>query len=229
MCFSPEASFGLGAVLLPAGAYCVRTALKQKASWLPLGITPLLLGVQQVCEGLVWVGLRSEEATLVRPASLVFLFFGLAVWPFWMPVAAACIESRPAARRVWFAMAVLGLGWLVLLYLPILHDPDRYLTTRVEHHSIAYEYAEVPVVRAIPPELFRLLYAVLGGLPLIACSDGRVRLFGILLGVAAVVSRLMFVYAFASVWCFFAAALSFYLCYALTRRPNPHGGPPLAA
>ncbi len=225
MCFSPEASFALGTVLLPAGAYCVRTAVKRNASWLPLALTPLLFGVQQVSEGLVWVGLRSEEATLVRPASLIFLFFGLALWPFWMPLAAAWIESRPAARRVWFAMAVLGLGWFVLLYLPILYDPDRYLTTRVEHHSIAYDYTEVPVVRAVPPELFRFIYAIIGGLPLIGCSDGRVRVFGILLGVAAVVSRLVFVYAFASVWCFFAAALTLYLCHALTRIAKP----PLAA
>ena len=79
MCFSPEASFGLGAVLLPAGAYCVRTAVKRNPPWLPLALTPLLFGAQQVCEGLVWVGLRAEEATLVRPASLLFLFFGLAI------------------------------------------------------------------------------------------------------------------------------------------------------
>jgi len=226
MCFSPEASFALGAVLLPAGAYCVRIAIKRNASWLPLAITPFLFGVQQVCEGLVWVGLRSEEATLVRPASLIFLFFVLALWPFWMPLAAAWIDARPAAQRAWFALALLGLGWFVLLYLPILYDPDRYLTIRVEHHSIVYDYTEVPVVRAVPSELFRLIYAIIGGLPLIACSDGRVRVFGILLGVAAVVSRLVFAYAFVSVWCFFAAALTLYLCHALTRRGERGCEPP---
>jgi len=221
MCFSAEASFGLGAVLLPAGVYCVRTAAKRNPAWLPLAITPLLFGVQQVSEGLVWVGLRAEAPGLVRPASLAFLFFALAAWPFWMPLSATFIESRPRARRIWLSMAVLGLGWFVLLYLPILLDPDRYLTTRVVHHSIAYDYTEVPVVRAVPPELFRAIYAVIGGLPLIACSDGRVRLFGLLLGGAAVVSRLAFVYAFASVWCFFAAALTLYLCWTLGRMKEP--------
>jgi hypothetical protein len=218
MCFSPEASFGLGAVLLPAGMCCVRFAARWNTPWLPLALTPLLFGVQQMSEGLVWVGLRAQDPVLVRSASLVFLFFGLALWPFWMPVAAGCIEARPAARRVWFAMAVLGLVWFILLYLPILHNPDRYLTTRVEHHSIVYDYREVPVVRAVPPELFRLLYALIGGLPLLACSDGRVRVFGLLLGGSAIVTRLLFVYAFASVWCFFAAVLTLYLCHALTRR-----------
>ena len=71
----------------------------------------------------------------------------------------------------------------------------------------------------------QLIYAIIGGLPLIGCSDGRVRVFGILLGVAAVVSRLVFVYAFASVWCFFAAALTLHLCHALTQIAKP----PLAA
>jgi len=221
MCFSPEASFGLGALLLPAGVHCVRTAAKRNRAWLPLAVTPLLFGVQQVCEGLVWVGLRTDNPGLVRPASLVFLFFALAAWPFWMPISAGCIESRPGARRLWFAMAFLGLGWFVLLYLPILLDPARYLATRVVHHSIAYDYTEVPVVRAVPPELFRGIYAVIGGLPLIACSDGRVRLFGVLLGGAAVVSRLAFVHAFASVWCFFAAALTLYLCWIVGTLKEP--------
>ena len=222
MCFSPEASFTVAGLLLPAGLYCVRTAARRKPSWLPLAITPLLFGVQQVCEGLVWMGLRTQDAALVRTASLVFLFFALA-WPFWMPVAAACIESRPAARRVWFSLSVLGLGWLGLLYLPLVHDPDQYLTVRVDHHSIAYDYTQVPVVRVVPPILFRGLYAVIGGLPLIACSDGRVRQFGVLLGVAAVVTLLAFVYAFASVWCFFAAVLAFSLCHSLFEMTREDG------
>src|SRR5262249_46083611 len=147
MCFAPEASFALGGVLLGAGAHCVRTAARRNRSWLLLAVTPVLFGVQQVSEGLVWVGLRGEEAALVRPASLFFLFFALALWPFWMPLAAARIEARAAARRAWFALAVLGLGWFVLLYGPIIYDPDRYLTTpRVVHHSIVYDYTEVPVV-----------------------------------------------------------------------------------
>jgi hypothetical protein len=44
---------------------------------------------------------------------------------------------------------------------------------------------------------------------------------------SAVAAALLFEHAFVSVWCFFAAALSAYLCYVFRAMPEP-GGPPTA-
>jgi len=219
MCFSAEASFGLGAGLIATGVACVRRAWKRAPANLPLAATPLLFGVQQVCEGFVWVGLGREDAVLVRSASLAFLFFALAFWPFWLPLCVTFVESRPKWRLLWAGMVLLSLAWAVLLYLPILCEPERYLTTEVRHHSILYESSKVPFARLMPQTVLRILYMVLGGTALVAGADVIARRFGILLGAAAVVSRVIFAYAFASVWFFFAAALSFYLYFALSHIP----------
>jgi hypothetical protein len=219
VCFSPEASFGLGTGLIVTGAVCVRTAWKRSPAHLPLAATPLLFGVQQLLEGLVWVGLGRDDPALVRSASVAYLFFALAFWPFWLPLCATFVESRPRWRRAWAVMVLLGLAWAALLYGPILLSPERYLTTEIKHHSILYESSRVPFASLMPQTLLRVLYMLLGGTALVAGSDATARGFGILLGLAAVISRLVFAHAFASVWCFFAAALSFYLCYALSRVP----------
>jgi uncharacterized protein DUF6629 len=220
LCFSAEASFGMGAGLVITGAVCVRTAWKRTPAHLPLAATPLLFGVQQLLEGVVWVGLGRDDASLVRSASVAYLFFALAFWPFWLPLCATFVESRARWRRAWAAMVLLGLAWAALLYGPILCAPERYLKTEIKHHSIEYKSSEVPFARLMPQTLLRLLYMILGGTALIAGSDETARRFGILLGLAAVLSRVVFAHAFASVWCFFAAALSFYLCYALCRVPT---------
>ena len=73
-------------------------------------------------------------------------------------------------------------------------------------------------------EAVRGVYMLMGGLPLLLCSDHRARNFGILLGVAAVITRLVYAHAFASVWCFFAAVLAVYLCIALRRPATEQGG-----
>lgn len=36
MCFSPEASFTVGAALLPAGVYCTQAAVRKDARFVPL-------------------------------------------------------------------------------------------------------------------------------------------------------------------------------------------------
>ena len=219
MCFSAEASFGLGAGLIVTGGVCVRTAWKRSPTHVPLAATPLLFGVQQLCEGLVWVGLGREDAPLVRSASLAYLFFALAFWPFYLPLCVTFIESRPPWRRLWAGMVLLSLAWAAVLYLPILREPERYLSTEVRHHSILYETSRVPFAQLVHQTLLRILYMILGGTALVLGSDVTARRFGMLLGAAAVVSWLVFAYAFASVWCFLAAVLSFYLCFALSRIP----------
>src|SRR6187431_977619 len=98
MCFSAEASFAVGAALLPAGFYCVRQAFHKRLSYLGLAAMPLFFGVQQISEGFVWLSLGHGDAAHARTASLVFLIFAFGVWPFWLPFQAALME-RQLGRR----------------------------------------------------------------------------------------------------------------------------------
>ena len=78
MCFSPEASFALGAVLLPAGAYCMRTAIKRNPAWLPLAVTPFLFGFQRHL--LDW-SLRNGRSAVFADCGLGKTPIALSWWP----------------------------------------------------------------------------------------------------------------------------------------------------
>jgi hypothetical protein len=219
MCLSAEASFGVGALLVPASVYCVRAALRKDVAYLPLAAVPLLFAAQQLAEGLVWVGIGRGDSLLVQRASLAFLYFALAFWPFWIPFCALFIERRFLQRSLLLIITLSSLLWCAVFYVPLLLETERYLTTQLVHHSIQYHYTDLPVYQYVPQNLLRLLYFATIAIPLLLCSVGTDKIFGALLGTSALLSQLIFWYAFVSVWCFFAAVLALYLCYAFYKLP----------
>jgi hypothetical protein len=183
-------------------------------------MVPPLFGIQQVAEGLVWIGLDQGIAPLAQSASLVFLFFALSFWPVWLPFCVLIVETRKAAKVVIGMMMVPGLAWTALLYLPILHNPDQWLTTEVVCHSVRYNYSRLPVFQVLPQEAARLCYALPIAVSFLITGNSPVRIFGFLLTAAALVSELVFWYAFTSVWCFLAAGLALFLCVVFAKLPD---------
>ncbi len=224
MCLSAEASFTAGTALLLAGGYCLREASRKSWRYLPLAAIPFFFGVQQIGEGFVWIGLHRDDPALVRAASLWFLFFALSFWPFWIAFTACFLEANPGRRWLPIGLAVVGLAWLGVLYIPLLLDANL-LTVRVVHHSIQYSYDELPIYRYISPTGLRLVYLLNVGLPLLHFGGHGPRRFGLLLAGATLVSFLVFSYAFVSVWCFMAAILALYLCSILHNLPVGSASP----
>ncbi len=244
MCFSAEASFGVAAVLAPAGAYCIRGAFRKKLAYLPMAAIPVFFGLQQFAEGLVWVGLARQDRHFVHAASLFYLFFALPFWPFWIPFCAFISESCP--KKKWFIgfISLVGLAVGLVLYLPIV-DPDL-LETRLADHSSHYDIAAGstpkgtfpvenehphPSIRydisrglafaLLPPLAWQLLYLGVVAAPFAVSSTKGYLGLGIALLLSAMVSHLFFRYAFVSVWCFFAALLSMVLCHFFWKMPMP--------
>jgi len=217
MCFSAEASFGVGAVLLPAGCYCIRQALRKRLACLPLALIPVVFSLQQLSEGLVWVGLRRNDPILVTAASLSFLFFALSFWPFWVPFCVLVTERRGPVRVGFAAIALLGVAFSSFIYAPLVLDPGRWLQVGVRHHSIQYQIGSLPVFDELSRPWWHLFYLVLVATPLLASPDRRFALYYITVAAAAAISHVVFWYAYISVWCFFAAILSSQLCYIFYR------------
>ena len=96
-------------MLVPVGVYCMKNAVQRDRSTLPVAAIPLVFGVQQACEGLVWVGIHRADAALMRLAATGFLFFALAFWLFWIPFCAVFLDPRRAVKRLLAVMALLGL------------------------------------------------------------------------------------------------------------------------
>ena len=219
MCFSAEASFAVGGALIPAGAYCLWSAAVKKPSYLGLAAVPLVFGIQQLGEGFVWLGLHAEDPVQIRTASLFFLFFALAFWPFWFPFTATLMERERRRKILFGALTVLASAWFWFLFLPLAFGPASMLTTDADHHSIAYHYSEVPLIQAGNKLVLRALYFGCVALPMVLGSENLGRIPGLVLGGSAVFAAIVYHYAFVSVWCFFAAVLAGYLCWIFYQLP----------
>ncbi|MDB5309924.1 MAG: hypothetical protein JWO38_4126 [Gemmataceae bacterium] len=219
MCFSPEASFAVGGALVPVGGYCLWAAWRKARRLLPLAVVPVLLAAQQISEGFVWLALGAGDTAGARPPALVFLFFAFAFWPFWFPFVAAVGETRPAHRRRLLVVAALTSGWFWVLFYPLLTDPAGRLTPIITHHSIRYA-TTLQVDEYVPRVVVRVAYLLSIAAPLLLGPRLVGPLPGLLMAGSAAVTAAVFEYAFASVWCFFAALLGLGLCSLFYRLPD---------
>ncbi len=219
VCFSAQASFTVGTALVPAGLYCIWSAWVKKRAFLGLAVVPLVFGVQQIGEGFVWTGINSGDAEQTRLASLFFLFFALAFWPFWFPVLTTIMEPIPKRRWIFGAVSVVAASWFWILFWPLVVDPSL-LETRVDHHSIRYAYDGLAIYNYIDKTPLRVLYLLSVAIPPMFSSENLGRIPGLVLGASALLAATVYHYAFVSVWCFFAAVLAISMCVMFYRLPG---------
>jgi hypothetical protein len=222
MCFSAEVSFAVGGALVPVGGYCATAALRKRPSLLGLALMPLFFGVQQISEGFVWQGLHHPDPHLTQIASLAFLFFALAFWPFWFPLFAMLMEPKAARKWLLAGVCVLATAWFWMLWLPLLLDPETLLKTEVVNHSISYEFSNLPVFQLpyTSKPFMRILYFLTLASPFVFTTERAGRLPGVMLAASALICVLIYSYAFVSVWCFFAAIMSAYIAWVMHRVPG---------
>ena len=217
MCFSAEASFGLFVALLSGGVYCVKNALSKNRLLLPVAIIPILFAVQQFSEGWVWIGLRWENAALVRMFALVFLAFAIVFWPFWVPFC-AFVTGKRKEKIIFGFLSVLGLVIGLGVYVPLFISVDSPVAD-VINHAIHYNVSGSTTFQFVPVLLWEAMYIAIIASPLFASNSRKILYLGIAIVLSAAVSYLIFWFAFTSVWCFFAALLSLYLCIVFRNLP----------
>ncbi|MBN0509414.1 hypothetical protein JTM45_33900, partial [Pseudomonas aeruginosa] len=110
---SAPASFTAAAVLLGLGTVTMRRARSRRE--LPYAAIPLLFGVQQLLEGMLWLTFPDRAPLLNVALTHLYSFFSHVLWPIYVPLAALALESVRWRRRVLVAIAVAGA--LVGLYL----------------------------------------------------------------------------------------------------------------
>jgi Family of unknown function (DUF6629) len=218
LCISASVSFGLCGLLLVNGALCVAGAVRCDRRLLPLAVIPVVFGIQQFCEGWVWVGVNGANAGLVKVSALAYLFFALFFWLMWVPFSTTLIEPRRRVKAgLWVFMAV-GAALGGSLYLPILMRPE-WLAVDVVGHSIHYNIDASLVERVLSGLVWQLVYVAVVAVPFMASPIRRLFHFGLAAVLSAAVSMVFFPSTAASVWCFFAAVLSLYLSGLFYRMP----------
>lgn len=73
MCFSASASFVAGTSLSAFGAATLRNTLSGAER--PFAMIPLLFGIQQITEGIIWVTFTQEASALKQAMTYVYSVF----------------------------------------------------------------------------------------------------------------------------------------------------------
>jgi hypothetical protein len=211
MCFSAEVSFVSAALLIPAGTFTMLKAYGKDPRYLPFATLPLLFGLQQFFEGLVWSSGQGEAVWTTR-YSLAYMFFSWLAWPVWVPYSAFFLE--PCRRRhLYLLLAILGGMIGALQYLPYFAH-DGWLTTNFLDNAISYQGTHL-LDLIVRPEFTYVLYLIVIIAPLVTSSIKEVNIFGYLVTIVLIITFTFFQFAYISVFCFGGAIMSLYIIYMI--------------
>jgi hypothetical protein len=209
MCFSPETSYALGAILLSGGGVSLYKAIKISPRYIPMALMPLFVGIQQIGEGAVWTGLDTGCEPATRAGSFVFLFFAWVVWPFWIPFMTWFLEPDRDHRRILACFMAAGAVCGLSMYVPYIWHPE-WVSAEINHNSISYVHHLWAQTYVSPVALYAIYLSIIGLAPVLS-SHLHVKLFGIALIVATNIVYAFYTYAETSVLCFFAGAMTMLL------------------
>jgi hypothetical protein len=217
VCFSPQGDLAGGLVVTAIGADACRH-LRGRKTHLLLAATPLLLGVHQIDESLVWWSLDGDVShTVGRIAMWIYLVIALVVVPILVPVAIWRLTPSPTRRLAISSFVALGIGVAAVLIVTMLYGP---VTVRRGSYHLAYSIGLQHGIVIVG------LYIVATCGSLLISGYRHIVIFGLgNLIVVAVLARLT-ADGFASLWCFYAAltsaAISLHLRYGKAHRDHPY-------
>src|SRR3989344_1274579 len=197
MCFSATASFAAGAVLSATGAVTIKKARTKNEG--PFAAIPLLFGIQQAVEGVVWLSFGYGTPFFGQVATYAFVFFAYVLWPTFVPFSIRSIEKDPHRKQILSVFLGLGVGVSLYLLYFILSHP---MTAHVVNKSIVYP---------LPAQYgaFTMgLYLLATSVSFFFSSNKILNIFGTLVLLSFAAAYYFYTAAFASTWCFFAAILS---------------------
>jgi len=211
MCFSATADF-VGSTVLGAVGVATLREVKDRREIL-LAAMPCLFAAHEFIEGFVWLGLEGHLPMWVaHNAGSAYVLYAYGLLPFLLPFSVFLIEPTKRQRRRMMGFVILG----GMLSLYMLWGLIAYPTSiAMQEHTVVYGN----VIAITTPVAVLYVIATCGALffsgfrTLVAL--GWANLIGLL--VVSVVRH----YAFTSVWCAYAAAVSV-MIYFFFRRTRVH-------
>ncbi len=207
MCFSASASFGAGAILVGAGVYAIKTI--ESPRMLAFASVPIIFGVQQLSEGLLWLSFSNPDFVSWRNISIYsFIFFAQVIWPVWVPFAVGLMEpDKTRKKMISYFMWIGGAFSIYIIYCLFTYEVSAIIEAR--HIRYLIDFPNLGLRRSI--------YILITLVPIFLSSLRWMKVLGgAFLGSLVLTYMLYNKFHFLfSVWCFFAAILSVLVLFVI--------------
>lgn len=203
------ANFTLAGMLLIIGVLTLNK-VSQPNEWV-FATLPLLFGLHQFDQGIVWLGLYHFVGPLtLQVAATLFVFYAQAMLPFWVPLAVWLLERQGPKKRFLGALVLIGallaayVGWGL-----------AYRPTHVYVHNSSLVY-DNPATQHL---WIAALYILTTCGSLILSRSVSIQIFGWLNLAGLTLVYIVAHYSFTALWCLYAALVSVLLyLYFIERR-----------
>lgn len=200
MCFSANASFTAGVVLTVIGVALIRKT-HHRRQYIFASI-PLIFGVQQLSEGVLWLTLLNPEyANLQKIFTYIYVLFAQTVWPIWVPIAILLLEKEATRKNIQRFFVLSGLiAGVYLGYCLFTFNVEAKIIGR--HIDYIQDYPENTAIFSI------VLYGLATIVPSFFSHIKRMWLLGFTILIAYIITYIFFNHYVLSVWCFFSSLIS---------------------
>lgn len=199
MCFSTTASFSSGIGLLICGIASIYRAQNNKRLQM-IAYIPLIFGIQQLAEGVVWLSFVNPTFTQIRMiAAHFFLAIAGIVWPIWIPT--SLIKYQQNGKYLincLLAGIIFALSFIIYLCV--------YPISVLNPCNIVYDFGTIPIWLQGISTFFYTMATII---PFYFTSNRMLWFIGGLAAFSYIFTYIFYIEAFTSVWCFFAALISF--------------------
>jgi hypothetical protein len=200
MCFSATASFSAGVVLTVIGIASIKKT--HHKSQLLFASIPLIFGVQQISEGVLWLTISNPDYFNIQNIfTHIYLFVAQIVWPIWVPLALLLLEKNETRKNI--QRVLVGAGLLVGVYLSYC-----LIMFTVESEIVGYH---IKYVQDYPSYFLYYgitLYILATVVPTFFSHIKRMWILGITIIISYIISAIFFQFYILSVWCFFSSIIS---------------------
>lgn len=195
MCFSATASFTSGIILIVAGIFTL-LQVKSKSS-IPFASIPLIFGIQQIIEGMVWISFNSSifHSIVVN----LFVFIAYVFWPIYVPITILLLEKNVLRKKI---LWVISLIWAIIGIYLFIHILYSWVTSSIVSNSICYQ---VPIT--YPFVSFSIYFLSVCSWILVSSSQ-KIRIFWTTVLISFFIAHIFYPETSFSVWCFFSAVFS---------------------
>ena len=208
MCFSVQADVVAGAVVLPMAFVSLREVRHVRE--VPFASLPLLFALHQLTEAVIWARYDgyAVSQSVWEAAVWVYVGFAMVVLPTLFPLSVLLLEPQGARRRV---APFVALGVLVSIVFAVEVFPAP-VSVVVHPHALEY------VTGLSHGGFLSVAYVVAVIGPALLSGYRSVVAFGVANLVGLLVVAAVYLDAFASLWCVYAALTSAFIMIHMIRR-----------